>query len=364
MSASSAADATPIARITLRVLKLPLFQPYRLSYRTFDEFEPIIAEILLEDGHVGWGEGHISPGSSKETREGGWAFCTGWAQRLRGKPAGNALACLHAAATESPVAAGALACAIEMATGDILLHPPAALACRLLTPINATRLADVAPEVETLLAEGFNVFKVKVGKSVEDDQARLRAIQQACGGRATLRVDANRAFDRASAVRFVGGIDPTGIELFEQPCATAAWDDNAAVAAACPVPLMLDEPICSLADIDRAATIGNVGFCKVKLKRFSGLRRLRAALESIRAHGMKAVLGDGLSTDLTAWMEACVGAGLIHGAGEFNGFLKIHTKLLTPPLQFANGTLHVPPGLAPRIEWDTLREAITHTQIV
>ena len=27
------------------------------------------------DGRVGWGEGHISPGSSRETREGGWAFC-------------------------------------------------------------------------------------------------------------------------------------------------------------------------------------------------------------------------------------------------------------------------------------------------
>ena len=27
-------------------------------------------------GRVGWGEGHISPGSSRETRKGGWAFCS------------------------------------------------------------------------------------------------------------------------------------------------------------------------------------------------------------------------------------------------------------------------------------------------
>ena len=41
---------------------------------TFTEFEPIIV-VRDSDGRVGWGEGHISPGSSRETREGGWAFC-------------------------------------------------------------------------------------------------------------------------------------------------------------------------------------------------------------------------------------------------------------------------------------------------
>jgi L-alanine-DL-glutamate epimerase-like enolase superfamily enzyme len=80
--------------------------------------------------------------------------------------------------------------------------------------------------------------------------------------------------------------------LFEQPCATDAWDDNAAVAAASPAPLMLAEPICSIADIERATTIDGVAFCKVKLKRFCGIGRLREALQAIQARGMGAVLGD------------------------------------------------------------------------
>ena len=52
-----------------------MIRPHVLSYRTFTEFEPIIVEVRDSDGRVGWGEGHISPGSSRETREGGWAFC-------------------------------------------------------------------------------------------------------------------------------------------------------------------------------------------------------------------------------------------------------------------------------------------------
>lgn len=59
-----------LQELKLRTVRLPLIRPYVLSYRTFTEFV-----VRDSDGRVGWGEGHISPGSSRETREGGWAFC-------------------------------------------------------------------------------------------------------------------------------------------------------------------------------------------------------------------------------------------------------------------------------------------------
>ena len=77
------------------------------------------------------------------------------------------------------------------------------------------------------------------------------------------------------------------------------------------VPLMLDEPICEPADIDRAGTIPGVGFCKLKLKRFGGLRRLREALLQVRERGMEPVLGDGLSSEINCWMEACTAIGVV-----------------------------------------------------
>ena len=56
-----------LQEVKLRTIRLPLIRPYVLSYRTFTEFEPIIVEVRDGDGRVGWGEGHISPGSSRET---------------------------------------------------------------------------------------------------------------------------------------------------------------------------------------------------------------------------------------------------------------------------------------------------------
>ena len=145
-------------------------------------------------------------------------------------------------------------------------------------------------------------------------------------------------------------VDPAGIELFEQPCRAEDWDANAAVAKLSPVPIMLDEPICESADIDRAAAIENVGFCKLKLKRFGGLDLLREALDAVHEWGMEAVLGDGLSSELGCWMEACIARVTIRNAGEFNGFLKPNVRLFPEPLRFIAGELVLPSGFTPTID--------------
>ena len=76
-----------LREVVLRKLRLPLVRPYRLSYHTFTEFEPIIVQVRSSSGREGWGEGHISLGSSSETREGGWRFCREYADKLAGLPA-------------------------------------------------------------------------------------------------------------------------------------------------------------------------------------------------------------------------------------------------------------------------------------
>jgi L-Ala-D/L-Glu epimerase / N-acetyl-D-glutamate racemase len=339
-----------LREVTLRTVRLPLIRPYVLSYRTFDEFEPIIVEVRDDDGHVGWGEGHISPGSSSETREGGWAFCRQQAAAIVGCETADAKAIVTGRIAESRVAATALLTAIEMLEGHPLLTIADEARLPLLTPFNSTSPRDVEAEVERRLQEGFGTFKIKVGKDAGADLERVQAIQRAIAGRATMRLDANRAYAPADASRFAAALDPAGIELFEQPCAAEDWDANAAVAKVSTVPIMLDEPICGLDDIERAGDIRNIGFCKLKLKRFGSLDALKRALQTVRAHGMEPVLGDGLSSELQCWMEGCVAHHVIRNAGEFNGFLKPKVRLFAEPLRFEAGALVLDAGFAPTID--------------
>src|ERR1051325_4301712 len=340
--------------LTLRTVRLPLIRPYVLSYRTFTEFEPIIVEVRDADGRIGWGEGHISPGSSRETREGGWAFCREYAAAVTGRDTREAKAIISANVGASKVAATAMLTAIEMLEGHPLLTIDREVRLPLLTPFNSSMPKDIEQEVEQRLKDGFRTFKIKVGKDVDDDIRRVRTIQRAIDGRATMRIDANRAYSEADACRFAAALDPAGIELFEQPCAAEDWDANAKVARVSTVPVMLDEPICELAAVERAATIPNVGFCKLKLKRFGGLDLLREALDAVSRLGMESVLGDGISSELCCWMEACVARLTIHNAGEFNGFLKPKVRLFAEPLRFEAGELVIPPGYRPAVDTDAL----------
>ncbi|MBV8751371.1 MAG: hypothetical protein JO328_00740 [Hyphomicrobiales bacterium] len=343
-----------LAEITLRIVRLPLIRPYVLSYRTYTEFEPIIVEVRDGDGRVGWGEGHISPGSSSETRDGGWTFCREHAQAAIGKDTAAVKAMIAAHAGASKVAATALITAIEMLEDDPALRIERAARLPLLAPFNSSAPAEIEEEVERRLDEGFRTFKIKVGKDADADSRRVAAIQRAAAGRATLRIDANRAYNEGDACRFAAALDPAGIELFEQPCDGDDWDANAKVAAVSPVPVMLDEPICALADVERAGGIRNVGYCKLKLKRFGGLALLAEALAAVRTCGMEPVLGDGLGTELSCWMEACVATKTIRNAGEFNGFLKPKLRLFAEPLQFAAGELILSPGFRPALDHDAL----------
>jgi L-Ala-D/L-Glu epimerase / N-acetyl-D-glutamate racemase len=341
---------TRIMALTLRRLRLPLIRPYRLSYRTFEEFEPYLIEVADDHGGIGFADGHISPGSSAETREGGWAFMRERIPQMLGQNAETAKATALAHFEDSKVATTALVCAIEVLEDHPLLDCDNDTTLPLLTPINAIDQPGIEKEIEAWLAQGFRTFKVKVGKDVASDLARVKIIQNAVGNRATLRLDANRAFDRDNGMRFASALDPAGIELFEQPCDSDDWDSNAAVAAVSTVPLMLDEPICSLADIERAAGIKGVRLCKLKLKRFGSLDRLHEGLTRVRACGMEPVLGDGLGSEVQSWLEACVARSTIRNAGEFNGFLKPKDRLLDPPLPFANGAIQMPKGYRPTLD--------------
>jgi len=347
-----------IAEITLYRVKMLLSVPYHVSYRVYNDFEPIIAEVRDTDGRIGWGEGHISPGHTFETIDGGWAFCRDCSEKAVGTTASEAKTAIAARVPESPVAASALVTALEMLEGHPFLTLNSDVSLPLLTPFHSTDHADIPGEVNARVAEGFRTLKVKVGKNWEEDLAKVRAVQEAAKGRAVIRLDANRGFNREDGCRFAASLDPEGIESFEQPCESDAWDDNAAVAAVSTVPVMLDESIYGLDDIRRAGDIDGIGSVKLKLKKMGGLDLLADGLNLIRKLGMVPVLGDGVSTELCCWMEACVARSSIDNAGEFNGFLKPSDHLFVNPLRFEDGALNMEAGYTPEIDRDKL---VAHT---
>ena len=68
---------------------------------------------------------------------------------------------------------------------------------------------------------------------------------------------------------------------------------------------------------------------------------------------MQPVLGNGVASDISCWMEACVAHRHIDNAGEMNGFLKARRMLFAEPLAFDAGSIVVPAG-TPALDADAL----------
>lgn len=343
-----------VQEVILRKLDLPLIKPYRVSYRSYTSFDPFIVEVRDEDGNAGWGEGLISPGSSAETQEGGWKFLCEHAERIAGKTTVLAKAVVEKDTLDSPIAATAVVTAIEMLEGHDVLRVDEERRVPLLALVIEHDRDKIKGEVEGHIAEGFKALKVKVGFDVEQDLARVAAIQSAAAGRARLTLDANRAFDREAGCRFAGALDPEGIDQLEQPCPAEDWDANAAVAQVSRVPLMLDESIMGIPDIERAADLPGVKFLKLKLRKVGSLDRLIAAVRRIHDLGLSTVLGDGTSTEIHCWMEACVARLGVTTPGQMNGFLKTRERLFSDPLRFEDGQICLKAGFKPVIDRNVL----------
>lgn len=330
-----------LEHLTLWLLRLPLVKPYKLAFGVIDAFDTIIVKAE-GDGRQGFGEATILTGYTNETIGSSWPVCQAIAADATGRDSAQAKEFADGWRRDAPFAATAVVTAIEMMEGHPLLTGDKETSVALLAIVNETEGSALEQEIEARLEEGYGTLKVKVGFDPQADLRRVAFIQGRVAGRAQVRLDGNQGYDQAQAVTFAAALNPDGIELFEQPCPAGDWPAAQAVARASTVPMMLDESIYALSDIDRAARLNAARFIKLKLMKAGGLDRLTRGLKRIRELGMTPVLGNGVASEVGCWMEGCVAAAHLDNASEMNGFLKPRSGVFERPLTMKDGNMILP----------------------
>jgi muconate cycloisomerase len=83
---------------------------------------------------------------------------------------------------------------------------------------------ELAAHARQLVAEGFEVIYLKVGRGLERDDACVAAVRDAIGPEPLLRIDPNEAWDPATAVDRIRQLERYDLDWVEQP--TPAGDVN------------------------------------------------------------------------------------------------------------------------------------------
>ncbi|MCX6050016.1 MAG: o-succinylbenzoate synthase [Chloroflexi bacterium] len=105
--------------------------------------------------------------------------------------------------------------------------------------------ANVLQQIESKLAQGFRVIKLKVGAlPLADECAMLATIRQHYpADKVTLRLDANGAFTPENALENLHQLAKFDIHFLEQPLRAGQAQAMAAICATSPIPIALDEEL-------------------------------------------------------------------------------------------------------------------------
>jgi len=269
-----------------RRYRLPFRSKVRTAHGPWAEREGVMVRLRNAAGEPGYGEAAPIPSFGSETvdeiepacRELGAAVDDA---RLDALPA--RLGCLKNAL------------AVARRAEETLEIRQRHLAVAALLPAGRAVLAQIGPKAEA----GFRVFKWKVG--VGDAGDELSLLDDVCAALpdgAKLRLDANGAWDRRQAERWLERCADRPVEFVEQPIFSSASsfaktsEDTArrkvddlllGLANDFPTPLALDESLNGEGEVERWLGLGWRGVFVIKPSLLADVRGMLARLEKAKA---------------------------------------------------------------------------------
>ncbi|MDO4241461.1 MAG: o-succinylbenzoate synthase [Microbacteriaceae bacterium] len=169
--------------------------------------------------------------------------------------------------------------------------------------VNATVPAVEPARVPEILARfpGCNTVKIKVaqaGESLADDIARVKAVREAMGEKAILRVDANGGWSVAAAGKAAAALQAYNLDYIEQPCATAP--ELAALRRTLSkqginIKIAADESVRRATDPLAVARAGAADLLVIKAAPLGGVTRARQIIEQA---GLPVIISSALETSV------------------------------------------------------------------
>jgi o-succinylbenzoate synthase len=342
------------------------WRPFRLTMRgrfeaasgTINHRHGVLIELVDEDGRQGFGEAspmaHIDGGNSQHVLD-------------LLQQHGTILLKDGGASAEGP-GATALRCALDVAELDLqsqaagqpiawLLGKDPAPWVSVNAIIGGVEPREVADFGQQAMDAGYSVLKLKVGvAALDEDIARVAALREACPV-ATIRLDANGAWDEGTTRHAFEGLYPHRIELLEQPVPADDVEVLARLRDVAPLRIAADEAVDYPECLERVLELHAADFVVLKPMFLGGLRPAIAIAERAAEHGIVAFatttfdssIGIAAALQLAAVLPTDAAHGLATG-------VHLSTDLVVSTIRPRAGRMDLPssPGLGIAAQNDAL----------
>jgi L-alanine-DL-glutamate epimerase-like enolase superfamily enzyme len=324
-----------VLALDVRTERWPLKEPFRIAGHAFTQAE-VIHVALRSDGVTGEGEAS-GVFYRNETPAGLVAQIEGVRLAIE--------AGIDRAALRELLPVGGARNAIDCALWDLESKQSGRSAWEIAGMLAADTIATTftigadTPARMAAVARGYGTApRLKVKLTGEDDADRLKAIRDARPD-AWIAVDANQALTRKSLEAQLPLLQSLDIALIEQPLPAGRDADLDGLRS--PIPLAADESVQGLDDI--AAAKGRFDVVNIKLDKCGGLTEALLMVETIRAAGMRPMVGCMAGTSLAMIPGALVGQRC--GIVDMDGAMFL-ARDRTPSVAYRDGTI-----APPRVGW-------------
>lgn len=306
---------------------------------------PILLLKLKYEGFIGYGEASMVPYMG-ESYESAHAFLNKVDFKRFNFPFNFAeiITYLDSLAPGNPAIKAAIDIALNDLNGKILNQPCYQIygADKNLMPVTSYTVGIDTPQVirEKLKdATNFKVIKVKLGR--DNDQELIKTIRSITD--LPLYVDANQGWsNKKQAIDLCYWLHDQGVLLIEQPMDKNDLEGNAWLTQRSPIPILADEAVQRLADMDNLK--GAYHGINIKLMKSTGMYEAHQMILKARSFGMKVLIGCMSETSIGSLAGAAL-APLCDWADLDGPWLTKNNPFDTPKLENSKYVLNDLPGL-------------------
>ncbi|MEK4484112.1 dipeptide epimerase [Psychrobacillus sp. FSL H8-0484] len=333
-----------IKEIDIYAIRLPLVDPFIISYHTYDDMPSIIVKLTTEDGLVGYGEAVADEHVTGETWESTYAILQHTLAPLLIGENPMEFERLHEKMDKAVYHAPAAKAAMDIACYDVVgkkLGVPVyqLLGGRYHEKFPITHVLSIgtpesmAEEAEKRMKEGYSSFKMKVGTEIQADVKRIQAVRAKVGDDIAIRVDVNQGWkNSANTITAMRQLEDAGLDWLEQPVVADDFNGMVEVKAKTSTPLMMDEGLRGFRDMRELIEKNAAHKVNIKLMKCGGIYPAMKLAHMAEMAGIECQIG--------SMVESSIGSAAgFHVAFSKKAFTSVE---LTGPLKFSKdvGNLH------------------------
>jgi L-alanine-DL-glutamate epimerase-like enolase superfamily enzyme/pimeloyl-ACP methyl ester carboxylesterase len=345
-------------RLHFSELRVPLKATFRHASAARTHGESLWAEAS-RGAHRGYGEGCPRAYVTGETRASCAQWLGTWQESIQSRC--TSLDALHSWLAEHADVVDASPsawCAIECALLDLFARERGQSVERLLGlpppggphVYSAVIGNDESWKTRFLVDQycilGLRDFKVKLEGELDADRQKLRSIAELTAWHGVreyrVRVDANNLWSEAPerALEYLRALD-CPLSAVEEPVRPRDVESQSRISVGLGVPVILDESLCRLADLERYDGVPGRFIANLKVSRVGGVLRAQRLVEALRARGWPIIVGahvgeTSVLTRAAMLVAAAAGDQLAAQEGAFGSRL-VEREPVSPSLKWGRG---------------------------